>query len=67
MTLTTYTYAAINLLYRHKMILIHLQRFTYIEIEPDLIGLSLSYSLILLGNLQWSIRQSVELENQVLT
>ncbi|EDV27231.1 uncharacterized protein TRIADDRAFT_54969 [Trichoplax adhaerens] len=35
------------------------------HIDPGLIGLSLSYSLILLGNLQWSIRQSVELENQM--
>ena len=48
------------------MMLIDLQWFTYVDLEPDLIGLSLSYSLILLGNLQWSIRQSVELENQVL-
>ncbi|EDV28837.1 uncharacterized protein TRIADDRAFT_19619 [Trichoplax adhaerens] len=32
--------------------------------DAGLVGLSLSYSISLLGNFQWSIRQSAELENQ---
>lgn len=29
-------------------------------------GLSLSYTILLLGNFQWLVRQSAELENQVI-
>ncbi|EDV27232.1 uncharacterized protein TRIADDRAFT_10225, partial [Trichoplax adhaerens] len=35
------------------------------NVDPGAIGLSLSYSILLLGNFQWAVRQSAELENQM--
>ncbi|KAJ3075283.1 Multidrug resistance-associated protein 4, partial [Quaeritorhiza haematococci] len=36
-------------------------------IQPGLVGLVLSYSLQLLGLLQWAVRQSAEVENQMVS
>ncbi|EDV26684.1 uncharacterized protein TRIADDRAFT_22580, partial [Trichoplax adhaerens] len=39
--------------------------FSVNDVSAGIIGLSLSYSILLLGNTQWFIRQSAELENQM--
>ena len=38
----------------------------YIAVSAGGMGLSLSYTILLLGNFQWLVRQSAELENQVI-